>query len=565
MNRPRRTEVRNDLLRLFLETPSRKEFLDRAIEIIREWCGCEGAGIRALDEWGNIPFVSYAGYGEAFMESECWLSLREDHCVCTRAISGQIEPQDVPLVTTRGSLRTNDFAGYFGKLKEEQKKRFRGVCLRTGYKSLAVVPLRYQGTVLGAIHLADMAEGAFPSEVMEFVESVGPIIGQGIYRFHVEDQLQRNYDIQKAISSLLRLSLENLSLDQTMKRAMETIHAAPHAVFGSRGSLFLAEDGQSLSMKAQGGMDLETRVRCARVSFGECLCGRAARSQKIEYANLNEAHQLMACRSDGAHRHYSVPVILDHMTMGVIHAYFEEGRRRDPGEEERLTAVANTLAGIIARKRAEDELHGLSRRLVQLQEEERRSIGRELHDEIGQSMTVLMLALDHVKNSPVETAGTALAEAQEVATEVMMQVRNLSLQLHCAMLEKGLLPTLSWYLERYGAQTKLKISFRHTGLERDVPREISAAAYRIIQESLTNVARYAGVNQVGVRVWVNAGVLHLKVEDRGRGFDASVHAIGSSTGLQGMKERALWLGGKFEIRSAPGAGTCVSAEFPLPS
>ncbi|MBI4334097.1 MAG: GAF domain-containing sensor histidine kinase [Chloroflexi bacterium] len=559
-----RSAVSNGLLRLFLWASSRNEFVEEATRIIRDWCGCDCAGIRALDEWENIPYVSHIGFGPKFLESECWLSLKEDQCACIRIIGGRTEPQDIPTLTEAGSYCCNDLPDYFSSLNEREKSRYRGVCLHTGYKSIAIVPIRYGDKVLGAVHLTDTRPGVFPPQVIGFVESLTPLIGEAIYRFHVEDKLQRNYEVQKVLNSLLRLSLENLTVSETLERALDVIHSTSRQVFGSRSCVFLVEGNPgALAMKAQIGVEREIREGCARVAFGECLCGKAALTQQVQFSGALGEHQDLKCTGVRAHKHYSVPIVFGGATLGVMHVNLRGNNRRDPAEEENLTAVANTLAGILVRKKSEEELRNLSRRLLQVQEEERRSIGRELHDEIGQSMTVLMLALDAARHAPPETAAGALAEAQEVADEVMMQVRHLSLLLHSAMLEQGLLATLRWYFERYGAHTKLRIHFQHSGLGRELPREVTAAAYRIIQESLTNVVRHARVSEVKVQVRADRTRLHLRVEDHGPGFDAANPTLGNSTGLQGMRERASFLGGRLEIKSAPGAGACVTAEFPL--
>ena len=129
----------------------------------------------------------------------------------------------------------------------------------------------------------------------------------------------------------------------------------------------------------------------------------------------------------------------------------------------------------------------------------------------------------------------------------------------------GLLPALLWLFERYTSQTQIYVEFKHAGLERWFPPEVSTAAYRIVQEALTNVARHARVNQVVVRMWTDADNLYLRIEDKGIGFNPKTIDAAAATGLNGMRERALLLNGKFSIDSTPGAGTTVNSELPLPS
>ncbi len=209
---------------------------------------------------------------------------------------------------------------------------------------------------------------------------------------------------------------------------------------------------------------------------------------------------------------------------------------------------------------------GLFHRMVAVQEAERRRIARELHDEIGQALTGLKFTLEMVHRQPAKNVQTKLHEAQAVINELIARVHNLSLELRPAMLDDlGLLPTLLWYLERYTSRTGVHVVFRHAaGLERRFSPEIETAAYRIVQEALTNVARHAHVAQATVVLWVGRASLCVQIEDSGTGFEPQrLQVAGSTGGLNGMRERALMLGGRLTVDSAPGAGTRVMAELPL--
>jgi signal transduction histidine kinase len=212
-------------------------------------------------------------------------------------------------------------------------------------------------------------------------------------------------------------------------------------------------------------------------------------------------------------------------------------------------------------------LRGLSHRLVQVQEEERRAIARELHDEIGQLLTGLTLTLEMLERLPAEQVQAQIHQAYTLVDDVMQRVREMSLQLRPAMLDDlGLLPTLLWHCERYTRQTGIQVVFRHSGIEqRRFAADIEIAVYRIVQEALTNVARYADVPEVQVRLWARHDLLGVHIEDEGCGFEPAI-ALGQhqSSGLSGMRERTLLLGGTFTIESQPGQGCILAVEFPLP-
>jgi PAS domain S-box-containing protein len=226
--------------------------------------------------------------------------------------------------------------------------------------------------------------------------------------------------------------------------------------------------------------------------------------------------------------------------------------------------MAGTVHDITELKRAEEELRTLSRSLVQIQEEERRTIARELHDEIGQSLTVLKLLLDRTKKLSPDNVESTLSEAESLIDGLMEQVRNLSLDLRPGMLDDlGLLPTLLWHFDTYAAKTQIKVNFKHSGLQMVFPAEVRVAAYRIVQEALTNVARHANVTEVDVTAWLDQNTLWIRIEDKGKGFDTTAILPGTSGGLFGMHERARALEGELTIDSRPGVGTTITAQLPL--
>jgi len=194
---------------------------------------------------------------------------------------------------------------------------------------------------------------------------------------------------------------------------------------------------------------------------------------------------------------------------------------------------------------------------VLLEESERRHLARELHDEIGQSLTALKVRLEMM-----QPAGK---EALALAQELMGRVSSLSLDLRPAMLDDlGLLPALLWLFDRYRAQTGITVEFAHEGLDAPrLPRERETAAYRIVQEALSNAARHSGAERVSVRVLRRDDRLTVHVEDGGKGFDPDAILSDPQTGgLIGMRERAAALGGRLTIDAAAGKGTRLFAELP---
>jgi PAS domain S-box-containing protein len=228
-------------------------------------------------------------------------------------------------------------------------------------------------------------------------------------------------------------------------------------------------------------------------------------------------------------------------------------------------AMCAMYLDITARKAAEITLQALSSRLLEVQESERRHLARELHDEIGQLLTGLRLLLRLNGDLPADALKARFEQARTIVDDLLGRVRGLSFDLRPADLDElGLLPALLALFERYTTQTGVLVNFKHQGLERRFASEVETAAYRIVQEGLTNAARHAGVAGVTVRVWTDADKLSIQIEDQGCGFDPEVALKAPrSSGLIGMRERIMFLGGHLAIESTPGAGTTITAELPL--
>jgi signal transduction histidine kinase len=211
----------------------------------------------------------------------------------------------------------------------------------------------------------------------------------------------------------------------------------------------------------------------------------------------------------------------------------------------------------------EERVRELSLRLIDAQERERRKVGRDLHDRVGGSLTLLKLAAHKARQVPVEKIGEALAEIEKIADEIYEEVRTLSYALKPDMLDDlGLVEMLPAHFEQYTDRCGIKVDFRHTGLEKRLPPEIEITVFRIIQEALLNVARHAGVSEVSVRLACRGGALHLEIEDDGCGFDPA-RVDQPSSGISDMQDRAYLAGGMVTVDSSPGAGTCVSCQLPI--
>ena len=350
------TQATNALLKLLNEASSRKEYLDAAVEQIRNQTGCCCVGVRMFDERGVIPYESHAGFGEEFPEAESWISRMRDFCVCPRIMAGRIEPVDAPHLTEAGSYFCNDTAELAAGLTEEEKSRFRGTCMKRGFGSFAVIPVLHGGKVLGVIHLADEREGLVPRRRVEFVESLAKLIGAAVYRFNTQARLRYDLETREVVNTLLRFSLEDVSLEELLGRGLDLLLSIPWLSCHSKGSIFLVEDAADmLVMKVQRGLSEERAARCGRVPFGKCVCGRTILHREIQLVPCtDDRHEIPS--PSGAHSHYCVPIHFSGKILGLVNLYVAIDHRQDPREIEFLIAVSNTLAGIVQRNRVEEAL-----------------------------------------------------------------------------------------------------------------------------------------------------------------------------------------------------------------
>ena len=263
---------------------------------------------------------------------------------------------------------------------------------------------------------------------------------------------------------------------------------------------------------------------------------------------------------------------------GVLGVYRAGTRAFSPDDANFLQTISNVLATAIERAQAEGVLRSanqalrrLSRQLLQVQEDERRVIARDLHDEIGQSLTAIKLNVERAQRTPDRTARTRIMQdCSQVTDSVLEQVRNLSLDLHPSILDDlGLAYALKWYADRQAERAGLKVEVTADPSLPRLSQDIEITCFRIVQEALTNVARHAKAHRVDVLLKQGVSSVEICVQDDGVGFDVdavpSPTAGGFSIGLASMQERAKLLGGTVRITSVPHRGTRVIATLPLVS
>ncbi len=217
-------------------------------------------------------------------------------------------------------------------------------------------------------------------------------------------------------------------------------------------------------------------------------------------------------------------------------------------------------------EQAEQELRRLSQQLVQTQEAERKSISRELHDEVGQMLTGLRMELrrlEDLREAPAAEFRAGLEEARKLSEEALRTVRDLAMGLRPSMLDDlGLAPAVEWQAREFSRRFGVPVSVELDGRLEGLPEPHRTCVYRVVQEALTNCARHARANEIRVTIHGRQDALIMTIQDDGAGFDPAA-VSGRGLGLLGIQERVRELGGRLSILSQPGRGTLLSAEVPL--
>jgi len=270
--------------------------------------------------------------------------------------------------------------------------------------------------------------------------------------------------------------------------------------------------------------------------------------------------------------YWSIPFFSGGRLAGLIQFGFPTPYRWLPRELDLLDAFAERCLRGAERVRLieslaarEEQVRSLAAHLLQAEEEERRRISRELHDEAGQAMLFLRLHLEMLEKNAPSDLQPKLAEARGVAERIIAEIRRIIAALHPSAVEELGLPAAIRHLSaRFRKLYPIKLRLRLTPYGARLPRETETAIYRVVQECYQNIAKYSGASRVNLLLRSTDTLLELNVADDGVGFDVErAVAQPKSFGLKGMRERVALLGGCLEIRSSPGQGATISMRLPI--
>jgi signal transduction histidine kinase len=246
----------------------------------------------------------------------------------------------------------------------------------------------------------------------------------------------------------------------------------------------------------------------------------------------------------------------------------ESGRAFFDAQGKMLRAIGMGV-DVSDRRRAEEAILGMSRKLVEAHEQERTRIGRDLHDDVVQRLALLSIGLEAVQQNVPDAASelrTRIGTLQNEATQITNDVQLLSHELHSSKLEYlGIVGATTIFCKEFSERHKVEIDFQCHDLPTGLPRELSVSLFRVLQEALRNATKHSGVKRFEVRLGGSTGEIQLTISDLGTGFDTETAMKGTGLGLTSMRERLRLVGGELSIISQPKGGATIHARVPLNS
>jgi signal transduction histidine kinase len=440
-----------------------------------------------------------------------------------------------------------------------------------GIKSIAALPIKSEDKLLGVITIESFEPNYFGQEMVRLITAITDELG--ILMSHARAlELERYRTLElDALFQIARILVNADTVErkaESVLRVLCQVATVQHAVL----RFFDKEKHALRKVAAVGYPDASLPAEYQEIGYG--IVGAAFNEGRAVIVNDLGSHSwrppgLLAA---GMKSFMVVPIEVGIDLLGTISMASPQLGHFNEDRAKLVVAIANGAGTLLENARLHDvvktralQLQALSQKLVTVQEQEKKSLARELHDEIGQELTGLKMMLESISISDRDLGYGSLNEPKDLVDGLINRVRNLSLDLRPVMLDYlGLLPALFWQFERYTQQSGIHVEFEHSGLEHRFKQDIETAAYRIVQEALTNVARHANVKTAQVKVWVDGEMLAITIKDEGDGFQMGqtlTHRY--TTGLANMRERVTALGGKFAIHSGKNIGAEVMVRIPL--
>jgi signal transduction histidine kinase len=425
------------------------------------------------------------------------------------------------------------------------------------------VPIVQRGVAYGNLYLTEKHGGPFTQEDEELTQLLAAQAAVAIENARLYEsstrwlrQLESLNEVGNALSS--ELELQPL-LGIVARNLRELLHARMVLI-----ALPDADDGAIRIAAADG--EGATDAPGLRLALTGSKAGRVlerSRSERVdEVVEDPEIDQRLARRL-GVTTGLYAPLVVQGRAIGVVVAHDKLGADPRFGDEDVRLAELLASRAAMAVDLAERVSRDVVRRVVEAQEQERALLARELHDETGQALTSILLGLKTLEEDVTTEHGRASAAAlRELVVSTLQDVRRLAVELRPAALDDfGLGPALERLVDTFAEKASVAVKLDNRLGDERLDAELETTLYRIVQEALTNVLKHADAQRVTIALVRQRGTIRAVVADDGRGFDAGASRR-DALGLVGMRERAVLVGGRLSIESAPGGGTTLTVEVP---
>jgi signal transduction histidine kinase len=393
----------------------------------------------------------------------------------------------------------------------------------------------------------------------------------------IKDSLVRKNQQLAILNAVANTVNQSLDLEIILGHALDQVL---HLTGIDVGAIFLLDESLgSLDLLASRGLSEEAALQASQIGMLDGACGGVIeRDQLVVVPDISQyrGRRAKSLMKEKLSTLVHVPLTSKGCTLGSMCVATRQKRDFGSEEEELLTAIGNQIAVAIenARLYAEvqhkEHIRGeLFKKAISAQEEERKRIARELHDNTSQSLTALLYATEEgLDMDSLNEVKERLESMHDLTKSTLDGIHKLIFDLRPSMLDHlGLIPALRWFSQSRLEPKGIRVTIQEIPESRRLPSEVETALYRVIQEAIINITRHAAARNVGISInfWDDRVV--VQVEDDGIGFDITQIALSADSsrglGLLGMEERLELLGGTLDINTMPGSGTSLHISVPL--
>jgi signal transduction histidine kinase/ABC-type uncharacterized transport system substrate-binding protein len=396
-------------------------------------------------------------------------------------------------------------------------------------------------------------------------------------RLEAERKLAGQFDFEKFLSEI-RSRFINVPLDQLSGVMGHTLRDVTKQIGLDFGAIYETSGDQLVLRSAACDVPNDHPAPAACVDLS-AIAPVWKRLNAGEVVSNQDANRLDGSDPDislgqGYRPGWLIPLKSQGMNLGV--ASFGSSRKHHLPDEtclQRLLPLSDLLANVLAREKSDRELQisrgnaqQLARKLLTAQEDERRRLAREMHDDITQRLAAASIACGQLRNdeSLSQTSRSEMADLSESLIKISKDVHQFSRRLHPSILEElGLLDAIRYECNMVKAQGDFRLTIRYGNLPDNLPKELQLCLYRVAQESLRNMAKHSRASEGEIVLSADAESIRLQVNDNGVGLTATRDREQPGLGLIAMEERVLLVGGSIEITSHAGPGTCIDVRLPL--